>query len=105
MNKLYLATLLLLSGFLIFTDRLCAKDNSQQFYFFSKEDISTIKKSAASEWGKLIVKGFKNEIKEREKYSMDIPKTAFWVIAFNSSNGTLWMKKILVSNFFAVTLF
>lgn len=74
MNKLHLATLLLISVFLVPAERLFSQNN-RQFYFFSGEDIRRIKESSTSEWGKLIVKGFRDNIKEREIYSMDVPKT------------------------------
>lgn len=74
MRKLYLEVLLLLSLFLISPIQLYSQNN-KQFYFFSGEDIHTIKKSSTSGWGQLIVKGFKDKIKEREIYTMDIPKT------------------------------
>ena len=49
--------------------------NKQSFYFYSDDDILTIKQSATTNWGKTIVEGFRNIIQEREKYPMDIPVT------------------------------
>jgi len=72
MSKLYLALLLLF--FVFSTERLLAQHNSQ-FYFFSVKDIQTIKLTAKSNWGKLIVKGLRDKIKECESSGMDVPNT------------------------------
>lgn len=75
MKNSYLITILLMLAFLFSADRSYSQNKVRQFYLFSGEDIRTIKESSTSEWGKLIVKGLRDKIKDREKYTLDVPQT------------------------------
>ena len=46
---------------------------TDDFYFYSKDDIRNIRLSAKTEWGSTILKNLENTIKEREKHSLEIP--------------------------------
>lgn len=46
----------------------------KDYYFFSDEDITNIRLSAATHWGKKIVANMNNEITKRRKYPLEVPE-------------------------------
>ncbi len=50
-----------------------AKDNDGEFYFYSSEDVSAIKSSASTEWGKKIIHALQDKVAERRTHSLEVP--------------------------------
>lgn len=47
--------------------------SGNDYYFFSQDDISNIKKSSQTDWGKEIVKTLKESVDERLKHDLEVP--------------------------------
>lgn len=53
--------------------QLVGAQQTDDFYFYSKDDIRNIRLSAKTKWGSTILKNLENTIREREKHSLEIP--------------------------------
>lgn len=58
--------------FILLAGSIYARQDNH-FYFYSKEDIKNIKRSAHTPWGTAILDRFRNTVQERLKHPMEIP--------------------------------
>ncbi|WP_106832002.1 heparinase II/III domain-containing protein [Parabacteroides pacaensis] len=65
--------ILFLFGVLSFQALSCYAQQDKDYYFYTPEEIQTLKKSATTRWGKKIVAKLQDEIDNRLQHSMVVP--------------------------------
>ncbi|MFV0590562.1 MAG: heparinase II/III family protein [Draconibacterium sp.] len=56
-----------------FDNLVQAQNNEPSFYFYSRDDLETIKRSSLTEWGKLIISDFRKKVQERKSHPIAAP--------------------------------